>query len=45
MQFEVMLKNGETIYPIYDPEHKESVVAFYKARFEEGLIISWGIVS
>jgi hypothetical protein len=41
---EIILKDGTALYPSYDPEHKDSVIAFYKARFEEGLITGWAII-
>jgi hypothetical protein len=46
MQIEVILKNGSTIYPIYDPTSvtREQLREFYSARFAEGLITGWGFV-
>lgn len=41
---EIILKDGTTIYPAYDPEHKVGVVAFYKDLFDKGLINGWAIV-
>ncbi len=44
MNMEIILKDGTSIFPSYAPEHKESVIAFYKARFEEGTITGWAII-
>lgn len=46
MQIEVILKDGSSIYPIYDPTSisREQLRDFYSARFAEGLIIGWGFV-
>jgi hypothetical protein len=44
MNLEIILNDMTKIYPSYDPEHKESVIAFYKARFEEGSIAGWAII-
>jgi hypothetical protein len=44
MNLEIILKDGTTIYPSYDPEHKVGVIAFYKDLFDRGLITGWGIV-
>jgi hypothetical protein len=46
MQIEVILKSGESIYPIYDPTSisRDQIREFYSARFAEGLIIGWGFV-
>jgi hypothetical protein len=44
MTIEVILKDGSSIFPSFDPEHKEAVIAFYKDKFEKGLITGWGLV-
>jgi hypothetical protein len=44
MNMEIILKDGTTIYPSYDPEHKDSVVKFYKDLYAKGLITGWGIL-
>jgi hypothetical protein len=45
MTIEVITLNGTSIFPSYDPEHKEAVVAFYKDKLDKGLILGWGLVS
>lgn len=44
MNLEIILKDGSSIYPSYAPEHKDSVIAFYKDRYEKGLITGWAII-
>ena len=44
MTVEVMLTDGTTIYPSYDPEHRQSVLEFYASRFEQGLIMAWKVI-
>lgn len=44
MTIEVILKDGTSIFPSFDPEHKDSVVAFYKDMYAKGLITGWGLV-
>jgi hypothetical protein len=46
MKIEVILKDGSSIYPIYDPTSisRDQIREFYSARFAEGLIIGWGFV-
>jgi hypothetical protein len=46
MQIEVILKDGSSIYPIYDPASvsRDQLREFYSARFAEGLITGWGFV-
>lgn len=44
MNMEIILKDGTTIYPSYDPEHKDSVLKFYKDLYAKGLITGWGIL-
>jgi hypothetical protein len=44
MNLEIILKDGTSIYPSYDPQHKASVIAFYKDMFDKGLITGWGII-
>jgi hypothetical protein len=44
MNLEIILKDGTSIYPSYDPQHKDAIIEFYKARFEEGTITGWAII-
>lgn len=44
MTIEVILKDGSSIFPSFDPEHKEAVVEFYKGLYAKGLITGWGLV-
>lgn len=44
MNMEIILKDGSYIYPSYAPEHKASVIAFYKDLYEKGEITGWGII-
>lgn len=44
MNLEIILKDGTSIYPSYDPEHKVSVIAFYKEMFDKGQITGWAII-
>lgn len=44
MTFEIILKDGTSIFPMYAPEHKEAVIAFYQDKLDKGLIIGWGVV-
>lgn len=44
MNMEIILKDGTTIYPSYDPQHKDEVLKFYKSMYEKGQITGWGIL-
>ena len=44
MNMEIILKDGTSIYPSYDPEHKDTVIAFYKDLYAKGQITGWGIL-
>jgi hypothetical protein len=44
MNMEIILLDGTSIYPSYAHEHKDSVIEFYKARLDEGLITGWAII-
>jgi hypothetical protein len=35
MNVSINWANGETLNPIYDPSHKESIIAFYKNFLNE----------
>lgn len=43
MNMEIELLDGTFIYPSYAPEHKDSVIRFYKALYAEGAITGWTI--
>ena len=44
MNMEIILKDGSSIYPSFDLEHKAKVIAFYKDLYERGEITGWGIL-
>jgi hypothetical protein len=44
MNLEIILKDGTSIYPSYDPQHKAQVIEFYKEMFDKGQITGWAII-
>lgn len=43
MNMEIELLDGTFIYPAYAPEHKDSVIAFYKDLYKKGQIRGWNV--
>jgi hypothetical protein len=44
MKLEIILKDGSSIFPAFDPEHKEAVIKFYREVFDKGLITGWKLI-
>lgn len=44
MTVEVVMLDGTTIYPSYDPEHKEGVYAYYNEQARIGFVKSWRVL-
>jgi hypothetical protein len=44
MTVKVELLNGKVIYPSFDPEHTESVLAYYQNELDEFGILSYEVI-
>ena len=43
MTVEVILNDMTTIYPSFDPEHRDEVIRFYTNEKSHGRIVAWKI--
>jgi hypothetical protein len=45
MKLRVILNSGTVIYPVFDPEHSEAILALYQAELESFGIQAYEVIT